>query len=126
MLQSRRDAAPLALILSEPPTNPTLNLGSNLLPYRGLPTLRKAALHTGRSPAARVASPGHCRGTRCKRFHGQRRRSLDLKEPQVLPPARSILRRSCYQLIRLRKPHNRKPRCQGDRKSVVEGKSVDL
>src|SRR5439155_16865354 len=104
------DTVPLALILSEPLTNSTPNLGNSLLPYRLLPTLRKTALHTDQSPAARAASPGHWQGRRCKLCHFQRRRSLDSKESRALPLVQSIPRQFCSQVPRLRKRHNRKLR----------------
>jgi hypothetical protein len=96
------------VIRSATSINSSANLESNLLPYRGLPTLRKAVLHTDRFLAARAASFKRYPGKRCTQSHAQRRRFLDSKELPELPQAQSIPPRSYSQGRRLRTRHNHK------------------
>src|SRR5439155_13277458 len=81
---------------------------NRLLPYPGLPILRKAVLHTDRSPAAKAATSERYLEKRCRLCHVQSLRSLDLRELPKPLQARSILLQSCSQVPRLHKPHNHK------------------
>src|SRR5947199_90768 len=67
---------------------------NKLLPFPVLPILRKAVLHTDRSPAARAASSERCLEKRYTLCHVRPHRSLDSTELPELLQARLMLPQS--------------------------------